>query len=97
MAGAEGAAIGAAVGAVGPPAVETMRNIGIALQMKSGRALIKGLLQESDGALTPKAIGAIGAFSWAVTRDPAIAKNDEMQGMPEYSRFIPMNDRMKRP
>ena len=33
-----------------------------AWKMEGGKALIKGLLKNSDGALTPQVMGTIGAF-----------------------------------
>ena len=57
-----GAAVGATVGAAMPPIAESSKMLLQAWRMEGGRDLIKGLLKNSDGALTPQVIGAVGAF-----------------------------------
>lgn len=61
--GGLGAGIGMAVGAALPPAARMSRDLSIAWNTDTGRALIKGLLQQSDGKLTPQFWSAIEAFA----------------------------------
>lgn len=65
--GPEMAGIGAVAGAVIPPAAEMFRNVGLALSMKEGRALLGALLSGSDGAITPHVAAMLGAFAASQT------------------------------
>lgn len=65
--GGEGAIAGAALGAAIPPAAEMFRNVGLALSMKEGRALLKALLSGSDGAITPHVAAMLSAFAASQT------------------------------
>jgi hypothetical protein len=61
--GGKGAGIGMMAGAAIPPTVDMFRNIGLALSMKEGRALLGALLSGSDGAVTPHVSAMLGAFA----------------------------------
>ena len=64
--GGPGAAIGAAVGASMPSLLEFGQNVSTALQMKTGRALMKELLTQSKGIATPQVASVIAAYAHAV-------------------------------
>ena len=64
--GGEGAAIGAAVGTAVPPVIEFGKNLATAMQMQTGRALLKQLLTESKGVATPQIMSIIAAYATAV-------------------------------
>ena len=54
--------IGMVGGLVGGPALDIIETMQQAWRMQGGKDLIKGLLKNSDGALTPQVVGTIGAF-----------------------------------
>jgi hypothetical protein len=60
------ALLGAATGVVLPPLAEATRNFATALSMQTGRAMIKQLLKNSNGALTPQGLSMISAYAEAV-------------------------------
>ena len=64
--GGPGAAIGAAIGASMPSLLEFGQNVSTALQMKTGRALMKELLTQSKGIATPQVASVIAAYAHAV-------------------------------
>jgi hypothetical protein len=64
--GGPGAAIGAAIGTALPPVVEFGKNLAIAMQMQTGRALMRELLTQSKGVATPQVMSVIGAYARAV-------------------------------
>jgi hypothetical protein len=64
--GSEGAAIGAAMGAAIPPMAQFGKNFTTALQMNTGRALMKELLTQSKGTVTPQVASVIAAYAEAV-------------------------------
>lgn len=72
--GGPGAAIGAAVGTMIPPTVEFGKNLATAMQMRTGRALIKELLTQSKGVATPQVMSVIGAYARAVEENPALGQ-----------------------
>lgn len=55
-------AIGAAAGALLPPTADAAKMLMQAWRMEGGKSLIKNLLRNSDGALTPKVLSLLGAF-----------------------------------
>lgn len=55
-------ALGTVGGLVGGPAIDSVETMMQAWRMQGGKDLIKGLLKNSDGALTPQIMGTIGAF-----------------------------------
>lgn len=64
--GGEGAAIGAAVGAAIQPVAEFGLNVTTAMQMQTGRALLKELLTQSKGVATPQVTSILAAYANAV-------------------------------
>ena len=54
--------VGLAAGAAIPPTIESVKLLMQASKMTGGRQLLKTLLTNSDGALTPQVMGVIGAF-----------------------------------
>lgn len=68
--GGPGAAVGAAVGAAIPPIVEFGKNVATALQMSTGRALMKELLTQSKGVATPQVASIIAAYARSVQMNP---------------------------
>lgn len=64
--GGTGAAVGAAAGAAVPPIAEFGKNFATALQMETGRALMKELLTQSKGIATPQVASIIAAYAQAV-------------------------------
>ncbi len=73
MGGPAGSGIGAMLGAATPSAVELAQNITTAMQMQTGRALLKQLLTNSDGAITPQIASILGAYVRAVNSEPGSA------------------------
>ena len=59
---APGAAVGTAIGAAIPPSLESIKLMNMTWQMQGGRDLLKGLVLNSDGAITPQVIATMGAF-----------------------------------
>ncbi len=72
--GGPGAAVGAAVGAAIPPIVEFGKNVATALQMSTGRALMKELLTQSKGVATPQVASIIAAYARAVEANPELGQ-----------------------
>ena len=62
MGGPAGSGIGAAVGAILPPVADTGKMMLQAWRMPGGRNLIKSLLSNSDGSVTPQVLQTLGAF-----------------------------------
>ena len=60
--GPPGAAVGTAIGAAIPPSLESIKLMNMTWQMQGGRDLLKGLMLNSDGAITPQVIATMGAF-----------------------------------
>ena len=60
--GPPGAAVGTAIGASIPPTIETIKLMNMTWQMQGGRDLLRGLMLNTDGAITPQAIATMGAF-----------------------------------
>lgn len=71
--GPVGSGIGAAIGAAVPSVIELAQNISTAMQMQTGRALLKQLLKNSDGAMTPQVASILGAYVRAVNSEPGSA------------------------
>lgn len=65
----EMAAALAAAGALSRPAQEVANNFGIALRTREGRAVLKELLSNSDGALTPYVASTLAAYARAKTME----------------------------
>jgi hypothetical protein len=72
--GGAGAAMGAAAGAAIPPIVEFGKNVATALQMSTGRALMKELLTQSKGIATPQVASIIAAYARAVEANPELGQ-----------------------
>lgn len=72
--GGPGAAIGAAAGAAIPPVLEFGKNVATALQMSTGRALMKELLTQSKGVATPQVMSVIAAYARAVEANPSLGQ-----------------------
>lgn len=72
--GGMGAAIGAGAGAAIPPVLEFGKNVATALQMQTGRALMKELLTQSKGIATPQVASIIAAYARAVEADPQLGQ-----------------------
>lgn len=70
--GGIGAAVGGAVGMAVPPMVDFSRNLAVAMQMRTGRALLRQLLTDSKGIATPQVMSVIGAYATAVTAQPEL-------------------------
>lgn len=68
------AAIGAAVGTVVPAVAEFGKNVATALQMSTGRALMKELLTHSKGIATPQVVSVIAAYARAVEANPELGQ-----------------------
>lgn len=66
MGGGSGGAIGAAAGAMAQPVLEFGRNFATALQMQTGRALLRQLLTESKGVATPQVATILAAYARSV-------------------------------
>lgn len=64
--GGVGAAAGAAAGAAVPVVAEFGKNVATAMQMQTGRALMKELLTQSKGIATPQVASIIAAYAHAV-------------------------------
>ncbi len=62
MGGPAGAAVGAGVGMLAPEVANFGKLMLQAWKMPGGRQVVKGLLTNSDGAITPQATGALTAF-----------------------------------
>lgn len=74
MGGATGGAIGTAVGMAIPPVIEFGKNVATAMQMSTGRALMKELLKQSKGVATPQVASVIAAYAHAVTENPQLGE-----------------------
>lgn len=61
-----GAVVGSAIGLAAPAIAEFGKNVAIALQMQTGRALMKELLTQSKGVATPQVASIIAAYAQAV-------------------------------
>ena len=72
--GGPGAAIGAAAGAAIPPVLEFGKNVATAMQMSTGRALMKELLTHSNGVATPQVMSVIAAYARAVEASPQLGQ-----------------------
>lgn len=68
--GTTGATAGAIAATALPPVAESIRLFGMAMGMKTGRALIKELLTQTKGVLTPHATGILSAFVTAQMAEP---------------------------
>lgn len=72
--GPTGAGIGTAIGAALPPVVEFGKNVATAMQMSTGRALMKELLTHSKGVATPQVMSVIAAYARAVETSPQLGQ-----------------------
>lgn len=72
--GATGGGIGTAVGMAIPPMVDFGKNVAVALQMSTGRALMKELLTQSKGVATPQVASVIAAYARAVEASPELGQ-----------------------
>lgn len=72
--GPMGGGIGTAVGMAIPPIVEFGKNVATALQMSTGRALMKELLTQSKGVATPQVASIIAAYARAVEANPELGQ-----------------------
>lgn len=72
--GPMGGAIGTAAGMAIPPIAEFGRNVATALQMSTGRALMKELLTQSKGVATPQVASIIAAYARAVEANPELGQ-----------------------
>ena len=72
--GGPGAAAGAAIGIVIPPMLEFGKNVATAMQMQTGRALMKELLTQSKGVATPQVASIIAAYARAVEANPELGQ-----------------------
>ena len=72
--GSAGGAAGAAIGVIAPPIVEFGRNVSVAMQMQTGRALLKELLTQSKGVATPQVASILAAYTRAVTETPELGQ-----------------------
>ena len=72
LGGPAGAAVGSAIGVAIPPSLETIKLMRMAWQMQGGKEMLKGLMANSDGAVTPKVLATLGAFisGQVATRSP---------------------------
>lgn len=68
------AAIGAAVGTVVPAVVDFGKNVATAMQMSTGRALLKELLTQSKGIATPQVASIVAAYARAVEANPELGQ-----------------------
>jgi len=68
-----GTAVGAGIGAAIPPSLETIKLMRMAWHMQGGKEMVKGLLANSDGTVTPRVLATLGAFisGQAATRAPS--------------------------
>lgn len=57
-----------------PPAAESIRNVAIALQTGVGRGLLKDLLLDTKGELTPRVAAVLGAFAASTKAQPALTQ-----------------------
>lgn len=64
--GPMGAGIGSAIGMAAPPILDFGKNVVTAMQMTTGRALMKELLTQSKGVATPQVASIIAAYAHAV-------------------------------
>lgn len=55
-----------AAGAALPAGIEIGKDVALAMQLKTGRALVKELLNQSKGSITPQVASVIGAYAAAV-------------------------------
>ena len=74
MGGPAGGAIGTAAGMAIPPVVEFGKNVATAMQMSTGRALMKELLKQSKGVATPQVASVLAAYAHAVTENPQLGE-----------------------
>ena len=72
--GGPGAVVGTAIGTVVPPTVEFAKNLSVAMQMRTGRALMKELLTQSKGVATPQVMSVIAAYARAVETNPELGR-----------------------
>ena len=72
--GGPGAVVGTAIGTVVPPVVEFGKNLAVAMQMLTGRALMKELLTQSKGVATPQVMSVIAAYARAVETNPELGR-----------------------
>jgi hypothetical protein len=72
--GPVGGGIGTAVGMAIPPIVDFGKNVATALQMSTGRALMKELLTQSKGVATPQVASIIAAYARAVEVNPELGQ-----------------------
>jgi hypothetical protein len=72
--GREGAVTGAAAGFALGPIAAFGRNVSVALQMSTGRALMKELLTQSKGVATPQVASIIAAYARAVEANPQLGQ-----------------------
>ena len=69
-----GGGIGTAAGMAIPPMVEFGKNVATALQMSTGRALMRELLTQSKGVATPQVASIIAAYARAVEANPQLGQ-----------------------
>ena len=68
--GPVGAGIGTAVGVAVPPMVDFAKNLALTMSMDTGRALLKSLLTNSNGSITPAVASVISAFARSAVAGP---------------------------
>lgn len=76
MGGPAGAGVGTAVGVAAPAIADFSRLLVQAWRMPGGRQIVRSLLTNSEGAVTPQIMGTLGAFvagKLATERKPAVA------------------------
>ena len=67
-----GPVIGGAAAFAIPPAAESIRNFSIALQTGVGRGLLKDLLLDTKGTMTPRVAAVLGAFVASTQAQPEL-------------------------
>ena len=67
-----GPVIGGAAAFAIPPAAESIRNFAIAMQTGIGRGLLKDLLVDTKGTLTPRVAAVLGAFVASTQAQPEL-------------------------
>jgi hypothetical protein len=82
--------VGAAIGVGGTQAVNVGKTMLQAWKMEGGKQLIKSLLKNSDGALTPQVMGAIGAFISGQLATPAPQQSNVIQPPTGLPAAFPM-------
>lgn len=87
LGGPPGAAIGSGIGVAIPPSLETIKLMGMAWQMQGGKEMLKGLMANSDGAMTPRVLATLGAFisgqtSRRTTQEPPMMPSTQLRPIP---------------